>query len=991
MKGRAFVLGLTIALLWAFSAAAQGNPTSRLSGRVTSGDQPLPGVKVTVSSPNLQGTRSTTTSNTGDYLFPALPPGDYTVVFEAQGLQKETQQLRLSAAQSSTLDTELTGAAVTEEINVIGTAAEVATGTQTATTYTKQLIDALPAGRTVNQIVALSPGVQPNGPTKDATTGLGSITISGAPTYENLFLLNGVVLNENLRGQAFDLFIEDAIQETTTASAGISAEYGRFSGGVVNVVTKSGGNDFSGSFRTTLNNQKWESKTPLTTVQTDKVVPTYEATLGGPVLHDRLWFFLAGRSLDRQQTQNTALTNIAFDNERNQKRYEAKLTATLTPRHTVFGTYSKIDDKENGNSFPPILDRASLVNRETPQKLWALNYTGSLTDNLLVTGQYSQREFTFIGSGAPSRDLIEGTLLIARNLNNGRYHSPTFCGVCEPEHRDNKNATVKASYFLSTEATGSHELVAGYDTFDDIRNANNHQSGSDYRVLGTTAIIHGDQIYPVFANDGSTIIQFNPIAKLSKGTNFRTNSLFANDTWRLNDRLTFNVGLRYDKNDGEDAEGKKVAKDSNISPRLALNYDVHKDGGLLVHASYGKYVAAIANNIGDSSSSAGAAATFQWAYRGPAVNIDPNGPLVSQNDALRILFNWFQSQGGPTGSLPLIFVNIPGGNTKIRGSLNSPNVVEYSTGVTARLGIHGAVRADIVYRDWSDFYGARIDTSTGRVTTANGPADLALIENNNSLYERTYNGLHTQWRYQPTERLDLGGTYTLSRTRGNFDAENQGSGPIVGQAGRYPEYLDRSWFAPKGDLAIDQRHRASIYGVYRILSHNSQELSVSLLQSFFSGRAYGAVGTATLINPVTGANYVTNPGYVTPPVRTTYYFTARDAFRTPNVFRTDLSLNYSFRLGPVDLFVHPEVINVFNSHRVDTTAIDVFDVTVLSADTRGDCDPGPGVSPCKPFNPFTEKPVQGVNWQKGPNFGKPVNPRAYQQPRTYRIGVGLRF
>src|SRR6185369_4235056 len=244
MRVRALVLGLAIALLWALPAFTQGNPNGKLSGRVTAGDQPLPGVKVTVTSPNLQGTKSTVTSSTGDYLFPSLPPGEYEVAFEAQGLQTVKQVLRIGAAQSSSLDTEMAAAAVTEEIVVTGSLETISQTVQSATTYTKQLVDALPTGRTVNQIVALSPGVQPNGPAKDTTTGLGAITISGAPSYENLFLVNGVVNNENVRGQTLDLYIEDAVQETTTASAGVSAEYGRFTGGVVNVLTKSGGNSF---------------------------------------------------------------------------------------------------------------------------------------------------------------------------------------------------------------------------------------------------------------------------------------------------------------------------------------------------------------------------------------------------------------------------------------------------------------------------------------------------------------------------------------------------------------------------------------------------------------------------------------------------------------------------------------------------------------------------------------------------------------------------
>lgn len=991
MRMKAVACGLTLALLWIWGLPAfgQGNPTAKLSGRVTSGKDALPGVKVTVSSPNLQGIKSTTTSNSGDYLFPSLPAGEYTVTFERDGLATEKQELKLAAAQSSTLDTEMAAAAVTEEIVVTGSLESISASTQAATTYTKNLVDELPAGRTINQIVALSPGVQPNGPGKDTGTGLGAITISGAPSYENLFLLNGVVLNENLRGQAFDLYIEDAVQETTTATAGVSAEYGRFSGGVVNIITKSGGNKFSGSLRTTLNNQTWQEKTALTTTQTNDTVPTYEATLGGPVLQDRLWFFLAGRARDQKQTLNTSVTNISYPDEQNQKRYEGKLTATINPQNSFTGSYSKVQDKENGNSFLTILDTASLVNRETPQELWSINYTGALTESLLVTGQYSQRKFTFIGSGANSRDIIDGTLLLDRSRSNARYHAATFCGVCEPEKRNNKNGLVKLSYFVSTPSLGSHDLVGGYDTFNDIRLADNHQSGSDYRVFGTGAIIQGTSIFPVFAGDGTTIIQFNPILQLSQGTAFKTNSFFANDNWRVSDGLTVNAGLRYDSNDGRNGQGALVAKDSKLSPRLAAIFDPTKNGSVILHASYGQYVAALANSIGDSSSAGGSPANFQWAYRGPAINTVAGAPLVNQDDALRALFNWFFANGGPNGNLPLLTINIPGGNTKIRGSLDSPNVKEYTAGVTVRLGTHGLVRTDLVHRDWADFYSSRTDLGTGRVQLQTGPSDLTLIVNNNSLYNRKYDGLHTAFRYQPNGRLDLGGTWTLSHTVGNFDGENAGSGPVLGGLQSFPEYIQARWNAPKGDLSLDQRQRVSVYGLYRIFSgENHNELSVSLLQGFFSGHPYGAVGTVGV------KNFVTNPGYVNPPVRETYYYTGRDAFRTPDVFRTDLSFNYAFRLGGLDLFVKPEVINVFNSQRVDTSFSSDFDTSVLTADNGGTCahaGAGGTAGPCQPFNPFTTTPVEGVNWQKGSKFGQAINPFGFQQPRTYRVGLGLRF
>jgi hypothetical protein len=994
MRLKVCALALVALALVGLPLHAQGNPTGKLSGRVMSNGQPVAGAVVTVTSPNLQGSKRTTTSSNGDYLFPALPAGEYDVTVDAEQLESQHLKTKISAAQASSLDAEMTLATVAEEIVVTGTYETISQAPQVATTYTKKLVDELPAGRTLNQVVALSPGVQPNGPSKDSGTGLGNITMSGAPTYENLFLVNGVVMNENIRGQAFDLYIEDSVQETTTATAGVSAEYGRFSGGVVNVLTKSGGNDFTGSFRTTLNNQKWESKTPLTTTQTDDTIPTYEATFGGPIIHDRLWFFLAGRDRKATTTQNTAApTNIGYDNVRDQQRYEGKLTATITPQHTLLGSYSKIDDKENGNAFGVILDEASLVNRETPQELWSVNYTGAFTDAFLLTGQYSERTFSFIGSGAPTTDLLEGTLLQDRSRSNARYHSPTFCGICRPEDRNNKNALLKASYFLSTSGMGSHDLVGGYDSFDDIRAADNHQSGSDWRILGTGADISGANITPVFLGDGTTILQFNPIFLETQGTSFKTNSLFANDTWRYNDRLTIGLGLRYDKNDGSNAAGQKVADDSKLSPRLAATYDTKGNGNFVLHASYGQYVAALANSIADSSSAGGVPAAFQWLYRGP----DLRG--LSQSEAIRQAFNWFAGANGgfPTtanplggGLVPVSAASIPGANVKINGSLDSPTVTEYTVGATMRLGGRGLVRADAVFRDWSNFYHQRTDTSTGKVLAQVGTVvqrfDLTLVENNDSFYDRSYEGLHTQFRYQVNDKIDIGGNWTFSKTEGNYNAENQGSGPLAGGLGNYPEYFRTSWNSPDGPLSIDQRHRVNVYGVWKIFENPRHALSATLLQGYFSGHPYEAVGT------IRTGTFVTNPGYLTPPTRVNYYFSDRGAFTTPSVTKTDISLNYDFRVSNLDFFIKPEVLNVFDQEKVDTTDVRYFDTTVFTADNSpaGHCPGAPGGN-CATFNPFTETPVEGVHWAKGPNFGKPINKLGYQQPRLYRIGLGIRF
>ena len=163
-------------------------------------------------------------------------------------------------------------AAVSETVNVVGRAADVLTQTaQVATNFKQDLIATLPTNRDINAVLLLAPAVHPTGPS-------GAYSIAGAMSFESLFMVNGVNVNENIRGQAYDLYIEDAIQETTVATAGISAEYGRFGGGVVNVITKSGGNLFSGSFRDTLNNDKWRTLTPYE----DTAIAAESARHAGP-------------------------------------------------------------------------------------------------------------------------------------------------------------------------------------------------------------------------------------------------------------------------------------------------------------------------------------------------------------------------------------------------------------------------------------------------------------------------------------------------------------------------------------------------------------------------------------------------------------------------------------------------------------------------------------------------------------------------------------
>src|SRR5436305_6331152 len=778
MRVKALILSVACALGAASAMLAQGIPTGNLSGHVSSPDgQALPGVTVSATSPSLQGARTVVTNRNGDYQIPLLPPGEYQVTVELQGFETVKQTVKVSAAQEAKVDVDLKISGVSEQIVVTGTYETISTTPQVSITFEKKFVASLPVERYLHNTLHLTPGVADTGPGGNARAR--GISIAGSQSYESLFLVNGVVVNENIRGQALPLFIEDAIEETTTSTAGISAEYGRFAGGVVNVLTKSGGNQLSGSLRTSCTKDEWSAVTPITTSQADDLNKRYEATLGGFILRDRLWFFGAGRNFKNSIAQQTvAPTSLAFSDVTDEKRYEGKLTLSPFEGHRLVASYIKIDSAENGNFFGNILDTASLVDRTTPQELRALNYTGVFSSNFFAEAQYSKRKFTFNNSGSQFTDLIRGTLLVDTVTGN-RWNSPTFCGVCRPENRDNENKLVKGSWFLSSGGLGSHDISAGYDTYKDVRVADNHQSGSDFRIFISETLLRNGVLYPrLVSGNTATFIQWNPILVSSEGTDFNTNSVFLNDKWRLNDHWSFNLGVRYDKNDGANSEGQKTAKDSRVSPRLSATLDPKADGNLVFNASYDHYVNALANSQGDATSRGGNPASIRWFYRGPSINVDPNAPLIPTSQAIQQIFDWFASTGGTNNTSNLRSVSIPGGTAIIRGSLDSPYAEEYAFGFSKRLGTRGLFRTDYVHRSNKSFYYQETDRITGQVTAPTGQrADLTVLTNSDKNLDRLYDGLLTQFQLRLSDRLNVAGFWTLAHLRGTVEGENAGSGP----------------------------------------------------------------------------------------------------------------------------------------------------------------------------------------------------------------------
>lgn len=1013
-RGR-IVIGALFGLILLPAMVFAQATTGQLTGNVTQNGAPLPGVTVTVTSPNLQGARTTVTNENGAYNFPTLPPGNYAVTFALEGMQTLTKRTNVALVQTSRVDADLQMARVAEAITVTASAPTVLETTQVETNVKQAEVNRLPMGRTPTAVANLAPGVTTNGP-RNATV------ISGAFAYDNLWLVNGAVVNENLRGQPHDLYIEDAIQETTVLSGGVSAEYGRFTGGVVSAITKSGGNEFSGSLRDSLNKPGWTAKSNAAQPNppVDKINSTYEGTFGGRIIRDRLWFFTAGRKQDDNQPRNlnvvkSGFTPGAYNQKNTRHRYEGKLTGQITPKHSLVLSYLNNKVSQTNNCQLGCLDFRTLAPIQTnPNNFKTAHYNGILTNSFMVEADYAKKYFAFVGSGGTGGYGSTDPAVIAANspmidqvVTGAAFNAPYFCGVCTPETRNNKEWEVKGHYFLGTQALGTHNAVFGYDDWAEQREANNYQSPTSIRFDvrtnppvqnpdGTVSIqVHGDP-----TGNGDRFIYF-PIAFTSKGSNLVTKSIFINDKWDLNPHFSFNLGARYDKNDAVDSFHNKVSDDSAVSPRLGVIYDVFSNGRLRFDANYGTYVGRLAETVASGASAAGNPATFRFAYAGPDL------PLMDSRAAALEVFNWFYSNGGYSRSV--ISASIPGVNTKMEGTIKSPNMREITVGGGMQVG-KGFFRADYINRDWRDFYATITNLGTGTVINPanNQPVDLNLL-GNSDVPKRKYWAAQLQGQYQLPLNFSVGANYTYSKLRGNIEGETGGSGPVTfgGLSVTYPEYQNFAQNAPIGYLNADQRHKLRAWVDYT-LGTRIGRFNVGLLERYDSGLPYSASAAVPITsamltdankNPIYPNGTPRDPAhdYATRPTSVTYYFGDRGAYRFDNLSATDLALNYELPVKAVSLFVKGEVRNVFNQ------IADIGgDSTVFTA-----ANAGRGLSA---FNPFTTAPIEcpqgstaaqctalGANWMKGPNFGKPLSDTtfttqgSYQLPRTYLVSFGARF
>jgi hypothetical protein len=614
---------------------AQSIQQGKITGTVVSEDRlALPGATIEISSPALMtGTRSTTSSSKGSYVFLNVPPGKYKLSASSSGFKTVSRDdIDVAAGAVVTLDLTLPVGTMQETIVVSGGSIVDTKTSSIETRFDADLVEKLPTSRDAFLDLALTaPGMSEGSGAPSGTTEFQSPTAYSGATNENVFLINGVDAT-NPRAGSFGSLVNvnyDTVEEVRVVALGSKAEYGSFSGAAIDVLTKSGSNDFHGSaafyskLGSVANNQPGAGEdlgAPFLFVGegeqlAGEVKKDWEgsATLGGPIVKDKLWFFGAfdytrGASLPpRWPLQSESWNRYA----------DAKLSAAPFKNHNAWVAYHYENNDGNGWSWGS-------------QPGWDTSMTyGSKQSNNTVSSQWQW-------FGSPK------TTLSAKYLGFWTKDKP-YLPAERPDHPGYINWWKWTDAYGSYGVNGAFPYVEGYQSSRNTIQADVSHFAEGF--LGAHDVKFGVQytkgrsnsqggyfqnyvnfLYPyrwtqsvqymqswygdtglLFYNNRDTI---NPSLTVRTGD---STGVFFDDQWNPTRRLTVNLGLRFDHMTNKYGAGKvydfpsspdainnpAVLRDrqstDNVfdfktwAPRIGLSYQLTGDGKTVARAAFGRY------------------------------------------------------------------------------------------------------------------------------------------------------------------------------------------------------------------------------------------------------------------------------------------------------------------------------------------------------------------------------------------------------------------
>ena len=594
MNTRVYVC-FALIFLYAGRAMAQQNVTSAaLTGSIHDArGAVVSGANVTAK--NLETNQQTTTASDheGRYRFPYLRTGVYDLTIEAPGFATLARELTLSVGQSLDLPVRLEVAGVAAQVNIDSSVPMIETvRTQITETIQPREINELPLnGRNYLDLALLVPGVSATNTGSNqrfaetsAVPGQG-ISIAGQRNLYNSFIVDGVSANDDAADLTGTYYSEEVIDQFQVVTSGGIAEFGRASGGVVNILTRSGTNDFRGSVYGFFRNQRFDARNPVAPTKDLLTQGQYGGTFSGPLRPERTFFFTNFEQTRRNYSAVITIDPNALTTVNNRLRavnYPSQLieTGVVPASFDTTNFFARVDHKLNSHS--DLSGRYSLyhigaTNSRTVGGLNAVSRGSGLKDTdqtvqignvtMLSSRTLNEVRFQYTNSrlDQPVNDIVGPAVNIGGVANFG---TATF----SPLGRDINLVEVVDN--VSTQR-GNHSLKAGGGFL--YNHVNIFFPGAVQGVYNFNSLNN------FLTGNYATYQQaFGVPAQTQSNPNF---GLFVQDEWRVRPEFTINAGLRYDAQFLPDP----IQTDTNnISPRLGIVY-APGDRKTVIRASYGLY------------------------------------------------------------------------------------------------------------------------------------------------------------------------------------------------------------------------------------------------------------------------------------------------------------------------------------------------------------------------------------------------------------------
>ncbi len=791
-KSLAFLLALLlIALPLAYS---QSKNTGAIVGTALDEENaPLPGATVTISSPSLMGTRTAITGADGSFRFPALPPGNYVVTTELPGFTTvRRENVRVSTTARLTIDFTMRLATLKEEVTVIAEAptVDIKSSETASVTLGDDLLRNLPFSNFATDIVDLAPGV---------TSG---VAYGASESTGIAYQLDGVDVSDPDGGSAWIFLDPHIIEEAKIMGIGAPAEYGNFTGIIFNLVTKSGGNEFSGHFETdfqgkesdapkglwgTENNQAYIDDFPDLTSPSRKLYE-FGAHLGGPIQKDKIWFYL-GAHYFRQMDY---VTGFPEPIDYKMPRVFMKINAQLTPSTSIMTFYEF--DSYNGINRGAASDVSpeATVNQESPDHVGNFNLTHILNSKTFL----DLKGAFFVGHSylepESGRD-------INSHWNDTDLWLHESSGYYLQADRSRYQANANITHYAEDFIHGNHDFKFGVEfEYGSVRNRFGYTGPNSWRYVD----LYGVGPFGYTYNGPYLAYQYEGY---DTNTSYMRVEEFAQDSWRVTDRLNVNIGLRFSHFRGtvKDVSGA-VYSNFRIAPRIGFAFDILGDKTTILKGHYGQFTEAMLSSYHDRLNPASAYSEYVGYYYEPP----PGDGLWHE---------WFTAEN--------LYSLDP--------DIKHPYMNQFTASIERELFRDASISVTYIYRDWKNLMGPIDNVAIWSPVVLADPENPAttytiyeqtnpdehqyLIKNlkegdpgigSNTPYRR-YWGFEFMFNKRFSNKWQLLASYVYSKAYGTMD---NGFADDIGWGGSVesPNY----WINADGNSTYDPTHMIKVQGTY---------------------------------------------------------------------------------------------------------------------------------------------------------------------------------